>query len=193
MTTSTPTTAPTTAPTPAGIRGLTLAQPWAELVASRACLFANRSYAPPESLPGCYVAIHAAKAFDDEAWLETKALLVERGVTALPRLLARMPGSVPSGALEKYTRSSVAYGAIVAVARFGGCVTQSTLASLSPDQQPMFQGPYAWRLLGAQRIASVPCRGGQGAWAVPAEVLDLVRSAWKLARAEAKLHGRVSP
>lgn len=59
---------------------------------------------------------------------------------------------------------------IVALARFQGNVTAL--------DSPWFFGPIAWKLADVVPINPVPCRGQQGLWRVPDDVLPAVRVAY---------------
>jgi len=68
--------------------------------------------------------------------------------------------------------------AIVAVATYGGAVPEST--------SPWFCGPWGWKLLGERDdqplivlAEPVRCRGMQGLWEVPADVLEKMRAQFR--------------
>lgn len=67
---------------------------------------------------------------------------------------------------------------IVAVCKFGGVVTES--------DDPWFEGPFGWLLNDLVVLRKpVPCKGAQGLWDLPEDVLEAVRSEWTDAMAMA--------
>jgi hypothetical protein len=137
----------------ANIRGLTLIRPWAWAVAHAGKDIENRTWEPPSSLVGGFVAIHAGKKWDENAAL---GIELELGI--------RVPDQEdhPSGV-------------IVAVARLAG-VQREGLGN------PWFCGPVGWQLRGVVQIDPVPCKGAQGLWVIPDPVLVVVRERFASAR-----------
>lgn len=123
------------------MKALTIRQPWAQAIADGHKPLENRTWRP-RSLPlGSPLAIHAGLAFEDTA-----------------------VGQIADLAGVTYDRTTAPGGVIVAVARLEGLVEESP--------SPWFCGPIGWRLGAVQAVSPpVPCKGGQGLWDVPRDVL----------------------
>jgi hypothetical protein len=139
------------------IRGLTLHQPWAFAIAHLDKRVENRTWEPPAWLVGGFLAIHAGKTFDREAALSLMEEFDE-GVVPPPRA------------------ASYASSAIVAVARVEEVRREPRGLDL------WWCGPVGWYLGEVVAIDPVPCRGAQGLWTLPPDVLATVRERWKAAR-----------
>jgi hypothetical protein len=139
------------------IRGLTLIRPWGWAIAHGGKDIENRTWKPPANMMGQWLAIHSGKKYDEAAasWIED--------LTITP--------PIPEDAEDQS-------GVIVAVARLAEVRTES-------PGNPWFVGPVGWVLRDVQPIDPVPCKGAQGLWPLPPDVLTLVRARWKAAR----LHG----
>jgi hypothetical protein len=98
-----------------------------------------------ESVRGHWIALHAGKHWDQDG--EARILAVH---PEMPRDRSQHPS-----------------GAIVGVARVVEVVTKS--------DSPWFTGPYGWILQDIAPIHSVSCKGMQGLWAIPPEVLKKLR------------------
>jgi hypothetical protein len=134
------------------LRALTLVQPWAWAIAHADKRVENRTWLPPRALVGAYLAIHAGKGFDKHAQWK----LVQHGYEP-PALHV--------------------HGAIVAVARVKGTVRER---DPNVHDDPWFCGPIGWQLDEVRTFAEpVPCRGAQGLWTVPDDVLAVVRARWR--------------
>ena len=136
------------------IRGLTLWRPWSWAIAHAGKRIENRGYPPPgwRDRLGYYLAIHAGKKYDDEGayWMQT-----ELGLTVPP------DAGCPQG--------------IVAVARLAGYIGPAGPRCTDP----WFCGPFGWQLDQVVPLEPVvPCRGAQGLWTLPADVLQSVRVRW---------------
>lgn len=140
------------------MKGLTLTQPWATLVAIGAKSIETRSWYTSYRGP---IAIHAAKGFPRDAM----RLCLEQ-----PFLDALYPaGFVGAGALP--------VGAIVAIANLVDCLptafTKIPEARLLSEQAfgNFEHGRYAWWLLDVRRLPEpIPCKGALGLWTVPVEI-----------------------
>lgn len=148
------------------IRGLSLIQPWAGLVALGAKKIETRSWKNPYR---GLLAIHATKVpTDDETFRELVAFAGISPSMAPPALAAR--------------------GAIVAVARVADIISSEFAkrqhAPLgSPEQTFGDYGPgrWAWLLADIVQIeVPIQCRGFQGLFPLPRDVEDQVRE--RLAR-----------
>ena len=151
------------------LRALTILQPWAWYISHGPKRIENRTWAPPASLRGQYLAIHAGKRLDREC--AAGALEFVRDLPASER--AKIGADCP----HPVSVRTMPYGAIVGVARVTGWVRES--------ESPWFVGPVGWVLDDVVAIDPVPCRGAQGLWTVPDDVLAIVRERWKAARASA--------
>jgi hypothetical protein len=162
------------------MKGITLTQPWAALVAIGAKTIETRRWQTSYRGP---LAIHAAKG-----WTAGDRELVENpyGVPLCAPFVAALR---PAG----YTQASeLPRGAIVAVVRLFGCAFTSNLFPgwrrdyyggkfwELTDQERAFgdysPGRYAWLLADVQRLPEpVPCKGALGLWDLPAEVEAQIR------------------
>lgn len=143
-------------------RVLSLSQPWCWAVMDRIARkhVENRSWAPPIDLIDKFIAIHAAKSWDDRKIFQIEAEL--ELATPIGYLLRY--GYQPPSRREIYTS-----GAIVGVARIDRVVTDPR--KLAPDQQKWFFGPYGWVLTDVTRFDTpIPVSGKQGLWRVPDDI-----------------------
>lgn len=142
------------------MRALTLHQPWAWAIAHSTKRLENRTWAPPPSLVGKYLAIHAG---------------------AEPRSRADRERCSDICAELGAEESKLVFGAIVAVARVTG--SRQSAPDFGDPQLEWWAGPVAWALDDVVALPSpVPCKGAQLLWTVAADDLALVRLQWKLAR-----------
>ena len=146
------------------MKAISLWQPWATLMAVGAKAVETRSWAPRGLRVGDRFAIHAAKKQDaDSLFLcveePFRTVLVERAGIEFVRDLP--------------------FGAIVATVQLGGVYrTESIRDSLSEDERAFGDyrdGRYGWFTVDCRRLAEpIPCRGAQGLWDVPADLLPLL-------------------
>jgi hypothetical protein len=149
------------------LQALTLRQPWAHYVVRGPKRIENRSWAPPRSLVGGDLAIHAGKHCD-----------VDEIAAIIDEVKARtVAGRVAPGSIQGTKVRDLPFGAVVGVARVTGYVTASN--------DPWFEGPFGWTLDDVVAIEPVPCKGAQGLFALPPDVLATVRERYRVARAEA--------
>lgn len=144
----------------APLNALTLHQPWAWAVAEGFKLVENRDWRPgPAVLPiGAQLAIHAGLQEPDPGDLE---YVLER---------------LPPGKLGRHLPrgGELVRGCVVAVVRLEAVVDNPF--ALAPNQRPWWVGRYGWVLGQVRRLERpVPCRGAQGVWGLPGEVLFQVR------------------
>lgn len=131
------------------MKALTIWQPWAWAIAYHEKRVENRHWSPPQSLIGCRFAIHAGKMRDNEA---------------VGHLLA-------NGISVSY---DMAFGAIVATAVLDEVWTDALDAKLA-GQSFWWSGPFGWALRDIVTLPEpIPCRGAQGLWEVPADLLAAV-------------------
>lgn len=131
------------------LQGLTLKQPWAWAVCCAGKAIENREWKPGATIlePGDFIAIHAGQGVDDEGFAFLRGL-----------------GFSPPVELVR--------GGIVAVARFGGVVTE--------HPSPWFFGPFGW-LFEDVRVFErpIPCGGATVLWSMNDEIQRRVRAAWR--------------
>jgi hypothetical protein len=128
------------------MRALTIWQPWASAIVAGPKWLENRTWKPPAWIAGKRIAIHAGKVLDREASEDL-----------------RLGNILSPGMLWPHDPAALPRGAIIGTARVTGYVTDST--------DPWFVGPVGWVLADVEPCEPVPCRGAQGIWVVPAEVL----------------------
>jgi len=144
------------------LRALTLIQPWAWAIAHAGKTVENRTWRPPRSMLGNYLAIHAGKTRVDAAAVED---------------LREVASDVPL---------LFDLGAIVCVARLVGWVRDplavegSAFAGITKARADLvvksiwWSGPVGWVLDEVVAIEPVPILGAQGLWTVPPAVADVV-------------------
>lgn len=133
---------------------LTVWQPYAWAISAGLKLVENRSWPPWTVQPGQPLAIHAAlRPASIEAVASVRELAVEAG-----RGL-----EVPS---------SWVHGALVAVAVLDRVV--HARSDLPEGQRAWWVGPMGWVLRDVRPLEPLPCRGGQGLWHVPGELVHQV-------------------
>lgn len=140
------------------MKALTLIQPWAWCITHSDKRVENRTWEPPASLLGERFAIHAGKASVDEAI-----------VCRLACEDIEVPEELPRGAIVGTAR-------LIGIARDLGALTVAPGVDSHVVTAHAFDrwwiGPIGWVLGGVFRLREpVPCRGAQGLWTVPAEVL----------------------
>lgn len=142
----------------AGMRALTIWQPWADAIAYGTKRVENRTWPAPPDLTGQLIAIHAAKQADPGA---------------------RLPGgrSWPSGGLPP---EPARRGAVLAVARVTGCHYPGAPGAACGHggllcSQWAAWGQYHWLLRQVRPLPQpVPVRGAR-LWRLPLEAEDAVR------------------
>lgn len=128
------------------MKALTLHQPWAWAIAHADKRIENRSWRPPASIVGKRIAIHAGLKLDRFA---ADDLADDFGLV------------VPA---------DIVRGAVVAVATVSGCSTMYIDRWHVPGQ-------IGWRLQDVVTLAEpVRCRGAQGLWNLPPQVLAAVEA-----------------
>lgn len=138
------------------LKVLSVHQPYAWALAAGFKPIENRAWAPPRTLLGGFLAIHAAKT-------------TER-MGDIPRV-AELAGVMPS---------ELSFGAILAVVRVTGFA--ASVEQLPPSSRPWFTGPFAWVFSELRRLPTpVPARGQQGLWTPSPTELAEVRRQWQVA------------
>jgi hypothetical protein len=140
----------------AGVRALTLWQPWAAYIAIGAKPVENRTWKPAGDWTGTLL-IHAGLSF--ARWPEAGEI---------------EPGSLGRAALADVgpaaRENALTHGAIVAVARMTG-VHRGDRCSVWAEP-----GAWHWRLDHVTAIEPVRCRGQRGLWTPHADLADAVRA-----------------
>jgi hypothetical protein len=72
---------------------------------------------------------------------------------------------------------------IVGVVRVVGVVNDDDDTCMPPGQSRWYFGPFGWVLDNVTSIDPVPCKGMQGLWELPPEVLSTVRERYRLVQA----------
>jgi hypothetical protein len=155
------------------IRGLSLTRPWPFAFVAQPKLHGvapkrieNRTWLPPRKLIGHFIALHAAKSWDEddrEFIAETTGLYV------------------PSKAESPHSE-------IFAVCMLGGFVRHDTDYRLQPEQRKWFFGPYGWLIADFVRLRNpVPCTGAQGLWSFRDKFDVLAQLRKSYAESEVKL------
>lgn len=145
------------------IRGLTLWRPWAAAIVHGPKRVENRPWFPPLSLLDCglWIAVHAGKRWDPggarfiaETWQECPAALDhDDEETGWP------PAFVAQG--------------IVGVARVAG--VEGAGGRYGQPTDPWAVGPWCWHLADVRVLPTpIPCRGAQGLWTLPPDVLAVI-------------------
>ncbi len=152
------------------IRGLTLWQPYATLIAVGAKQYETRSWPAPDWLIGKPLLIHAAKRFDDQVLADVHRV---RRV-----LFAANEYAAPDHPAANWSWGET-LGSVLAVAVLDACepaVGQYTdlekqVGDFGPDR-------YAWRLRPVHSLVRpAPWKGAQGLWTVPQALRAAVRAA----------------
>lgn len=146
------------------IRGLTLWRPWAAAIVHGPKRVENRSWAPSKRLidAGLWIAIHAGFSWDQdgarsayEAWPAVREVV--------PHSTCAFESSWPT-----YWRRQ----GVVGVARV---IEASDVNWIEANDDPWAVGPIVWVLTDITALRQpIPCRGAQGLWTLPPEVLAAV-------------------
>ncbi len=137
---------------------LTLTRPWSLVVALGLKDIENRTWEPPATLlkPSDWFAIHAGKGWDEHCI----SFCTSRGVS-----------------IDVFNQRAISVmGAIIAVARYGGC-------SKSSESRWWMGAPQlVWKIDEVVAIEPVHCRGYQKLWHVPADRLGELMVEFRSAR-----------
>lgn len=143
------------------LRGLTVIRPWPWAFAWLGKRTENRSFAP--AFPdGLVVALHAGKAWDSQAWewIRSTFPCTEEQLDHLD--------DIPPGHIFALARIARVYTAKMSPT---GSTWFSVSSALPADQVPWFSGPLGWLLADYVAIEPVACKGSQGLWPVPIELI----------------------
>jgi hypothetical protein len=144
------------------LKALTLKHPWPYAVCRLGKDIENRTWHPGRKLPvDEWFAIHGGVYPKGQAWDEAMSDLHSLQVRGLALNALKLGETILPG--------------VVAVCRFGGAVSSS--ASV------WFNGPVGWVLTETVVLPEpVPCKGQQGLWDLPEDVLAKVREGFAIAR-----------
>lgn len=186
------------------LRALTLWRPWDECIVMGPKDIENRTWKPPQSIIGKFIAIHAGQKYDKNAAVE----MVEQKLWSPPSP-ATCPHSVIKGVVrvkdyiqENHPRlggmtwtgdeAEVMCGEghpqdPFDVSRCGASASRSDAQSQKPswrsivhDDSPWFSGPYGWLLVDVVAFPEpVPAKGAMGLWRVWGELRDRVNEQWR--------------
>jgi len=143
---------------------LSVQQPWVWMIFHGRKPVENRTWAPPESLIGQRIAIHASKRRQAIEPVDIMSDVYGWGVenfweTKIPQL-SELPVGVIYGTvlLDGVTRDGDIYG--------------------EGKQSKFFTGPFGWIVLKPKPLAEpIPMRGSLGLWQVPASAVPLLEAA----------------
>ena len=146
------------------IKGLSLTRPWPFAFLNGPLehqkRVENRTWQPPSDLIGHFIALHAAKSWDED----------DR------RYIARCCGMpVPDKAGSPHSE-------IFAICKLTGFVTEQSDPRLPVEQWKWFSGPYGWLLDEVvPLIHPVRCSGEQGLWGFERrqDILRLLRKSYR--------------
>ena len=140
------------------MRALTIWQPWGDGIVQGWKPLENRDWPPPKSAVGEWIAIHAGKHLDVEGEPGFREMLAEAHPDVKPPAFRSLP-----------------LGAIIGVAHLVGCVEDS--------DSPWFVGDFGWLFSEAVAVEPLPCKGMQGLWTVPEDLVPELRIRFAAARA----------
>lgn len=124
------------------IRAITVHRPWGIAIAQYGKNIENRTWRCWLQ-PGDFIAIHNGAKFDATAVKDIQQIT-----------------GIYDGSMNPVEDPA---GAIIAIAKFQGNITESN--------SPWFCGPIGWELSDVIPIEPVYCKGAQGLWTIPEDVL----------------------
>lgn len=176
------------------MKAISLWQPWASLIACGAKPYETRSWAPPQSLIGQTIAIHAAKKIDKEAARFAQDIMYGQhpagGFVLADKLDATM-SKAPDSLMGIFGQAAMPVGCIVCTARLDGAFQLGARApSMAPaslitrrmisrpvpglltiphdDFGNYAEGRWAWRLTNVTPLnPPPPAKGAQGFFELP--------------------------
>ena len=139
---------------------LTLKHPWPYAVAAGGKPIENRTWPPPAPAVGRWHGLHGG--------VDPRGRARDEAAAALAELISR--GLVPPVSLERAIRPDM-----VGVWRLAGVVGPDD--DLADD--PWFGGPFGWHFPEVVVFKEpIPCKGAQGLWLVPEDVVAEMRRRW---------------
>lgn len=149
------------------MKALTLHQPWSWAIAHAGKRVENRTWAPPASVIGQRVAIHAGL----KHYCFGEALYREHPL--LPQFPD--PGTLVHGAVESVATIAgwVGTNAYNVAPDLAGASGKDT--AIAARHSPWWVGPIGWVLTDVSALPEpVPCKGAQGLWTLPGDVESAV-------------------
>ena len=154
------------------MKGLTVWQPWASLIAAGHKPYEFRGWQPPKSIIGERIAIHAGarkvkkrevfallRGFNGHFGHDKPALAEGAGT-----YLAIMP-------LYGYPLSAIVCTAVVGeLVRGDECARRLGASVNDSDREGTFN--WGWPMLDIRKVPGIPCRGRQGLWNVPEPIVQ---------------------
>lgn len=174
------------------MKALTLTCPWAHAIAHWGKNIENRTWQPPRALFGERIAIHAGKSpfrpqknggvsCNDDVLDDLRETLAGIRVARFGAdAEAAQPEPVTPRWLHERSSAILCTATVAgwvgidgrAGGRPDGSPTYAALRTAIASPGPWFIGPYGWVLTDVVTLAEpVPCKGAQGLWTVPPEVL----------------------
>lgn len=151
------------------MKAITLRHPWPWAIAVLGKRIENRTWKPSSLGQGDMIAIHGGAMPDNRGLYSVGR--IARELIARPgnrEIIERVYGD------RCELRDSIIQG-IVGVATIDRFVTES--------DDPWFQGPIGWVFSDFTAFREpIPCKGAQGLWDVPDNVVNAMRSAYKQAK-----------
>ena len=157
------------------MKALTLIRPWCWAICHAGKDVENRGWPPPERVIGSRIAIHSGLKFSESAAGAIDGIAGpadEVGAWA-PTRDAEWPGGriVCTVRVEGWVERPDEHGPLL---DWAGLPRDEAVKAV---RSPWFVGPIAWVLRDVIVLRdSVPCRGAQGLWNLPADVLERVES-----------------
>ena len=155
----------------AAIKALTLHQPYASFIAWGEKRVETRSWPPHAGVVGSEILIHAAKRPMDAVGEE----LLERIDRLFPPVLSPPYGAIVARARVLWSEEVAGYGGVTDRMEAHAAARDRDLGDWSP-------GRWLWALDVETLPAPIPCRGSQGLWRVPDDVVRQVRAIEREAR-----------
>ena len=151
------------------MKALSLWRPWPWCFFHAGKRIENRSWPPPKSIIGQWVAMHAANRFDDEAFVA-----MTRGDFGADATTADNPEKHPTGIVgAMFVERAFEFGV-----EAGAIINRTPMPLPEPLVHDRYAfGPWCWvtpKVVGLP--APIPCKGMQGLWAVPPEIEAVLRA-----------------
>jgi hypothetical protein len=147
------------------VRALTIWQPWAALIVGEQKRVETRAWAAPASVVGTRVAIHAAK---------TPTNLPVAREQPFAAALMRAAAAGPLNPDEPLPLGAFIGSAVIArVEEMDGLTLTDRFSTEERAFGNYAHGHYAWHLTDVHALARpVPCKGAQGLWTVPPDLVS---------------------
>lgn len=189
-----------------GLKALTLWRPYSDAIAKGPKRVENRSWRPPDSQIGRFIAIHAGKRYEPASWwpggyvppIEAEC---PTGIVAVARLRGFVEILTDTRCVGRFANPTHARLIGLSIEsdplEWSETIARIVLDSRRPEQELAFWLSDAWfagqsvlgrkpaeRTVGwvldrVRSIDPVPCPGAQGLWRVGDRELRLVRNRWR--------------